>query len=129
MVLKSKLLRQIICFGIVGVIAACVHFGVVISLVEWRDWQPLMANVIAFLIAFQVSYWGHRYWTFQATHVHHRSALPKLFLVCSMGFVANESLYFMLLTLFHLPYALALFIVLAFLPLLTFILGKLWVFR
>ncbi|WP_230370491.1 hypothetical protein [Paludibacterium denitrificans] len=29
---------------------------------------PLAANVVAFLLAFQVSYWGHRLKTFEAMY-------------------------------------------------------------
>lgn len=128
MALNLKLAGQLFRFGIVGSLAAAVHFSIVISLVEIAELQPLVANIFAFMISFQVSYFGHRRFTFAAL-TEHRVALPRLLLVSSSAFAANEGLYYLFLTLFHLPYALALFLVLAILPLLTFTISKVWVFR
>lgn len=135
MALKNKLipfyplLFQIIRFGIIGFGAATVHFSLVVLLVEMQDLKPLVANIIGFMVAFQVSYWGHRYWTFSETTALHRVAFPRLFVVNCLGFIANESIFYVFLTAFSLPYPLALFFTLSILPLVTFTLGKLWVFR
>lgn len=129
MVLRNKLFRELFQFGIIGSCAAALHFSIVVFLVEINHIQPLLANVVAFIFAFQVSYWGNRYWTFSASNTLHRVALPKLFLVCSMGFMANESLFYVFLTQFHLAYPIALFLVLCILPLATFFVGKFWVFK
>lgn len=123
------LIRQLIRFGIVGVCAASTHFLSLVFFVEMGKLKPLVANIIAFMIAFQVSYWGHRRWTFRGTTTTHRVALQRLFIVCGSGFIANEGLYYIFLEILHLPYQLALVIVLAILPIVNFILGKLWVFR
>lgn len=128
MVLKNNIFAELIRFGIIGVAAATVHFSIVVMLVEGGILQPLVANVFAFLVAFQVSYFGHRWWTFNAA-TDHRVALPKLLLVSSSVFFANEGSYYVLMSVFHLPYALALFIVLTILPLFTFTASKFWVFR
>ncbi len=116
-------------FGIVGVTAASVHFSLVIFFVELYALKPLQANVIAFLIAFQVSYWGHRYWTFRGTTNSHRVALPRLFVICGSSFIANEGLYYLVLTYLKLPYPLALLVVFAILPLVNFTFEKFWVFQ
>ena len=130
--LKNKLIpliKQLTRFGIVGIIAVTVHFSILIFLVEREHFTPLVANIFAFLISFQVSYWGHRSWTFYGTTTKHRVALPKLFLIGCSGLVANEGLFYIFLTLFKLPYPLAQFFVLTILPLVNFTLGKFWVFR
>lgn len=123
------LFLQLTRFGLVGVSAALVHFGVVVSLVESRWLQPLVANVVAFCLAFQVSYWGHRSWTFSGTRQRHAVAFPRLLLVSGVAFVANESLFYILMTQFKLPYMLALVVVLSVLPLAVFTVNKLWVFE
>jgi len=123
----APLLTQLFRFVSVGVTAAAVHFTTVVWLVQTNLLLPLTANVVGFLLSFQVSYWGHRSWTFNETTVLHRAALPKLLLVQVLNFIANESLFFWLLSL-HIPYALALIVVLAILPLFTFFISKLWVF-
>lgn len=123
------LLKQLTRFGIVGLIAAAVHFSILIFLVEIGHIKPLVANFFAFIFSFQVSYWGHRSFTFRGTRVRHRVAFPRLLLVGSSGFFANEGLFYVLLTMFGMPYMLAQFFVLTILPLANFTLGKLWVFR
>lgn len=122
------LFLQLCRFGVVGVLAAIVHFSIVVLLVQNADLAPLIANIFGFIIAFQVSYWGHRLWTFNGTITLHRVAIAKLFFVQVVNFVLNESLFYLFLIV-GLPYPIALLIVLAILPVFTFALSKLWVFR
>lgn len=122
------MIKQLLRFGIVGVLAAALHMSIVIWLVQQWSLLPLIANVFAFGASFQVSYWGHRWWTFAGTSALHREALPKLILVQVINFAANESLFYIFLSL-HLPYPVALLIVLTVLPFFTFFSSKLWVFR
>jgi putative flippase GtrA len=90
---------------------------------------PLHANMVAFVFAFQVSYFGHRFWTFNETIIEHRVAMPKLLLISSANFFANEGLFYFFLNTFQLPYTVALLLVLAILPVVTFTVSKLWIFR
>lgn len=119
---------QLCRFGIVGVLAAAVHLGIVVAIVQNFHIAPLIANVFAFAISFQCSYWGHRYWTFNALEVPHTLALPKLLFIQIANFAANESLFYIFLAL-GFSYPIAMLIVLAILPIFTFISSKLWVFR
>jgi len=125
---RLMLLAQIFRFGVVGVAASCVHFSLVYLLVERYAFLPLVANVFGYFCGFQVSYWGHKSWTFKGNRTAHHVALPKLAVVQSINFIANQSLFYIFLSL-HLPYLVALFLVLAILPVFTFITSKLWVFR
>ncbi|ENX33451.1 hypothetical protein F889_02111 [Acinetobacter colistiniresistens] len=80
-------------FGIVGLIAACTHYLVVILLIQPQYQIALKyANLFAFLIAFWISYFGHRIFTFKATHLQHRETLKKFIVVAGLGFIFNESL-------------------------------------
>lgn len=124
---RMQFIQQLFRFVSVGITAAAVHFATVVLLVQTNLLLPLSANVLGFLLGFQVSYWGHRSWTFQGTIALHRAALPKLLLVQVINFIANEGLFYWLLGV-HLPYTVALLIVLAILPLSTFFISKLWVF-
>lgn len=119
---------QISRFIIVGGSAAFVHLCMVVLLVQAYDYAPLIANVGGFLVSFQVSYWGHRWWTFSDTEVSHSEAYPKLVAVQLANFGLNELLFSFFLGL-HLPYQLALLIVLAILPVFTFATNKFWVFQ
>lgn len=127
--LNGPLLLQLARFGVVGVSAALVHFSVVVLLVELHWLKPLVANIAAFCLAFQISYWGHRRFTFSGTQQSHAVALPRLLLVSVLAFLANEGLFYILMKEFALPYPLALFLVLSVLPLIVFTANKFWVFE
>ena len=128
-IMRHKLLMQIMRFGIVGSSAAFVNFIIVVALVESGTLPPLYANMAAFVFAFQVSYFGHRFWTFNETIIEHRVAMPKLLLISGANFFANEGLFYFFLNTFQLPYTVALLLVLAILPVVTFTVSKLWIFR
>lgn len=122
------LLAQLSRFGLIGLIAAIIHFSIVIALVQLNLCPPLIANIFAFMIAFQVSYWGHRCWTFRGTLTRHRTAILKLLSVQATSFAANETLFYIFLSL-HYPYPIALLFTLTILPIFTFLSSKLWVFK
>jgi putative flippase GtrA len=126
--MNREQLIQIARFLTVGTLAAAVHFSMVVMLVQFYNYAPLIANVGGFVVSFQVSYWGHRWWTFSETEISHREAYLKLVMVQIANFGLNEMLYYFLLS-FHLPYQLALLIVLAILPVFTFVTSKFWVFQ
>jgi putative flippase GtrA len=121
-------LFQIFRFGMVGLLAAAIHFTVVVYLVQIWHFVPLTANIFGFVVSFQMSYWGHRLWTFNHSAALHRVVFPKLLLVQVMNLAANESLFYLFLT-FNLPYPIALLIVLTILPIFTFLSSKWWVFK
>lgn len=125
---RFPLFFQLFRFGVVGISAASIHFVIVILLVQFKLLTPLTANIIGFLISFQASYWGHRIWTFNDSMVLHRIALPKLFALQVLNFTMNETLFFVFLKE-NLPYPIALFLVLAILPIFTFTISKLWIFE
>jgi putative flippase GtrA len=122
------MIKQFTRFGTIGLTALSTHLLIVMFLVT--DWEipPLMANIVGFLCAFQISYWGHCKWTFTAQPLSHQQAMSRLFLVSSSSFLLNEMLYAGLLNLTTLRYDVALFIVLIFVSALTFVLSKFWVF-
>lgn len=125
---NKRLSRQIPQFIVVGGLAAAVHLGMVMLIVP-LGLTPLLANVIGFLTAFQVSYWGHRNWTFSSHNAPHRSALPRFFGVACVGFGLNEILFYLLLRFTPLPYPIALFLVLLAVAALTFVSSRYWAFR
>lgn len=119
--------RELFWFGLIGISALLVHFLLVTLLVP-MGLQPLLANVVAYLLAFQVSYWGHRQKTFAAGHVCHWQTLPRFFAVASLSFLLNEALYFLLLHYTPLDYRVALLLVLAAVAVVTFVLSRAWAF-
>jgi len=121
------MILQLARFGVVGVTAMAVHWLVVTALVP-LGLLPLIANAIGFGVAFNVSYWGHRNWTF-GSDAAHRTTFWRFAAVSSTSFVLNECLYWLLLTYTRLGYQLALAIVLIAVAALTFVLSRYWAFR
>lgn len=120
-----KLGVQLIRFGCVGGAAMLVHLGVVSALVP-AGMSPLVANVIAFAVAFQVSYVGHRRWTFEADGG--RGTYFRMLAVSLVSFALNEVMYAGLLRFTALDYRVSLLLVLAVVAVLTFAASRLWVF-
>ncbi|HSB97731.1 MAG TPA: GtrA family protein [Spongiibacteraceae bacterium] len=128
------MIRQLARFGVVGIAAMAVHWLVVAVLVPLGA-LPLIANVVAFAIAFNVSYIGHRHWTFAADSAvdvvadDRGTPFKRFFGVALLSFVLNEILYYLLLRYTTLDYRIALLIVLIAVAALTFILSRYWAFR
>ena len=119
--------HQVMRFGCVGVLAATTNFFIVVLLVSVSKMHPLVANVFAFMIAFQVSFYGHKLWTFSSKG-RHLSSLSKYMIVAGIGFGLNEALYALFLQVFKLHYVPALILVLMIVPPVTFTLSKFWAF-
>lgn len=117
-------------FIAVGTTAAAVHWGVVRAAVESMGLAPLSANVLGWMIAFVVSFSGHRLWTFGATTgVGTGQSLWRFALVSGVGFAVNEACYAAVLRAGGLRYDVALGVVLVGLAVGTFVVSRLWVFR
>ncbi|NNM52192.1 MAG: GtrA family protein [Pseudomonadales bacterium] len=122
--------QQLSWFVLVGMAASLTHYLVVLGLVGCADWHPLRANVMAFLIAFGVSYTGHRHLTFKAQAISHRQTLPRFFAVALASFLLNQGLFaYLLLARPQLPYFVSLGIVLVVVAVVTFVSSRLWAFR
>ncbi len=119
---------SVLLFLIVGGCAAATHYFVTLG-VDWATGiAPAWSNLIGFLCAFPVSYLGHRNLSFAGTRAPHRTALPKLMAVSGTAFVGNQIMLAALLEYTPLPLWLALGIVLFFVALSTWLLGRYWAF-
>jgi putative flippase GtrA len=127
--MDMKALRRIGWFVVVGCVAAAVHFGTVVLLVETAGAAPLLANVLGWLLAFAVSFTGQSRLTFRSHGTPWRVALPRFFALSLAGFVLNETGYALLLRWTDLPYDLALACVLLAVAVMTYLLGSSWAFR
>lgn len=126
---NNSLTGQIFKFVCIGTLAAFVNFIVDILLVELTPLSPLIANFFGFIIAFQVSFFGHRFWTFyehkiKAPHM----AWIKFLIVAITSLFLNQTLYYFYLTLID-NYIIALFFALITVPPITFFISKIWAFK
>ncbi len=120
---------QLFRFGITGAFATLTHFTVVIILVEIKKLHPLTANLFGFMCGFLVSFSGHRFWTFSKTVQSIQISLLRFFLVAVISFIGNQSFYYLLLIQLHVPYIIALIVVLSSMAFVTFLFSKGWAFQ
>ena len=125
--MKAGVVR-IALFIAVGCTAAAVHLGVVIMLVSALGWTPLAANVSGWLVAFIVSFTGHRLLTFGSRRIPLLRAMRRFFAVSSVGFAVNEVTYAALLHLSGLRYDFLLAAVLLLVAVMTWLLSSRWAF-
>lgn len=116
-------------FVLVGGAAAATHVSVVGLLVSLADMRPLVANVLAFLVAFVVSYNGHALLTFAQTGARGRAAVGRYFVVASLSFIVNELMYAAALRWLGWNYLVCLVLVLLLVAMGTFVLSKSWAFK
>lgn len=117
-------------FIFVGCAAAAVHLGSVHVLVSQFGWRPLIANVVAWLVAFCVSFTGHWHLTFPHSGAPMLRAVRRFFAISLAGFATNEVLYALLLhSLGERWYLAVLFFVLVAVAFITWLLSSRWAFR
>ena len=120
-------LRTGLWFGVVGACAALTHLGVF----AWAEpylW-PELANAAGFVVAFAVSFAGHRWLSFQDAGTSFWQSLRRFAVTALAGFAANEVIFVALLRGLGLPSLSALFVALLLASAQTFALSRLWAFR
>ncbi len=111
-------------FGGVGVVATLVHLGVAgLAFMVWPTISPFLANLMAFVVAFQVSFWGHRRFTFRRSGSAHR-----FFVLALSGFALNNGVLATLLGLSSLNGFVAITVATFAVPLLMYIAARFWAF-
>lgn len=116
-------------FGLVGVTAAAVHYVVALGVHAGLHVPPAWANLLAFVMAFPVSYAGHRAFSFPGSLRPHAQALPRFFTVALASFVGNQALLLALLHTLAWPFWLALGATLAAVAVATYAFSRHWAFR
>lgn len=127
------MLRSIATFGAVGALAALTHFSVaallLTSLFQHADLgRTLMANALAFSVAFAVSYYGQRRWTFRSARSHSET-LPRYLAVALLGLALNEGVVALCMHTFDQPPIVAVALGVCGAAACTFIVSRQWVFH
>ena len=99
----------------------------VVFLVEVPGVEPVWANVLAFLTALPVSYFGNFHWTFSAEGQHGRR-VPRFVFTQTLGFASSQTIMFVVVVVMRLHYGIALAAVLMTVPLMSYLLSRGWVF-
>ena len=121
-------LRQISRFGFVGIVATAVHVGVGLGLHEGAGLRPLWANLVAFGCALGVSFLGQTRLTFPDSSAD-GGTFVRFAVVAVSGLGLNQSIVWLVTSVFARPYWLALAIVIFTVPGITFLLLKFWALK
>lgn len=114
-------------FLAVGGGAAATHMGV-FALAQAHMW-PELANALGFVVAFFVSFSGHRLLSFKDAGTSVATSFRRFAVTALAGFASNEVVFVLLLRALELPSLLALFLALLFAAGQTFVLSRFWAFR
>ncbi|WP_378944073.1 GtrA family protein [Paracoccus sp. R86501] len=122
------MIGQILRFGAVGGLATMVHMLIGTMLIQ-SGRAALVANCVAFAIAFAVSFLGHISFSFGRQHVDPVAALWRFGWVAMLGFGVNQGVLLALLRLTELPAMLALMVLTTVAAAISFALCRGWAFR
>jgi putative flippase GtrA len=121
--------QQLALFCAIGTSIALIHWGTFCILITYHM-RPLLANPLAYLLAFQCSYYCHRRWTFfSPTPQKVTQSFPRFALTSGSLFILNQSLLALLLHYSHLNAKVALCLALGCIAALSFLINKYWVFQ
>jgi len=124
--LSKELIRQLLVFGCVGVAATATHYFIALGANRFGQVDLYLANILGYVSAVAISYFGHGRFTFKQTL---NWAIFTRFVVVSLGALGTSELLLLALqkTLAP-PEYISLAVVVCTIPVLTFIMSKLWVF-
>jgi len=120
--------NQLIRFAMVGGLATAVHAGVVLLCEAlFADLHLSISNLFGFLVAFPVSYWGQRVFTFAGSGKH-RVAIPRFWVSQFIGLSINSAVVFTLVRWFDQEHTAFVLVGIASAVISVFALSKFWVF-
>ncbi len=116
-------------YGLVGIIATIIHSGIALIMHEWIGLQPFWAHAIGFCGGLITAYLGHYHYSFKDDGAH-KNRFPKFVISSLIGFGLHQGGVLLLVSYFQLDYSTqALPLLMVFVPALTFLMSKFWVFR
>jgi putative flippase GtrA len=99
----ADLLKQIIAFTGVGIVAAVVHYGLLIGLVELFGWRAVPATLVGYVGGGVVSYWLNRSLTYESERTHGQAGW-RFAVVAAIGFCITYGVMHMLVERMGVPY-------------------------
>ncbi len=114
--------------GLVGISATLLHLAVVYLRMSMTALPTMLANLIAFLCAFALSFTANYYWSFRLAD-HFLRALVRFFVTSFSALVANSAVLAILLKEAFLSPAASVFIAACVIPILTFLSARFWAFK
>jgi putative flippase GtrA len=125
--MPAALLRQIVSFAGVGVIAAVVHYGLLIGLVELFGWRAVPATLVGYVGGGSVSYALNRSHTYQSDRPHGEAGW-RFAVVAAVGFGLTALVMHGLVDRLALPYLPSQIATTGIVLVWSFLAHKLWTF-
>ena len=126
--MMSGVIVQALRFGFVGIVATSTHY--IVALVASALHVPiLLANAAGFVVAFFMSFCGHRHYTFADRNFPAGASFKRFSMIAIGGFFFSEGLLAALLTLTTLAETAALTLAIATTAGLNFLVSRYWVFN
>lgn len=127
--LPGRLSRQMVRFALVGVVATCAHYLVAMGAVQYVNVYG--ANVTGYLAAVTISYFGHQRYSFQLSRheISHRAQFPRFIFASLVGLALSYLVLAIMENRLGAPHWLSLAAAVCLVPVYTFLVNKLLVFR
>jgi putative flippase GtrA len=120
--------RQIAAFAGVGVVAAVVHYGLLIGLVELAGWRAVPATLVGYVGGGLVSYGLNRRHTYRSERPHEEAGW-RFATVAAVGFAITYGVMHLLVERLALPYLPAQIATTLVVLVWSFLAHKYWSFR
>ena len=115
-------------FGLIGALATFIHLLIVWTLINAMLLAPLLANTIAYIVTFCISFSGHYWWTFKSNQ-NTLKALKFYFLISLGAFIMNSLVLWVVLLMNWLNSSLAALFSAALISVFTFLASRYWGFK
>jgi len=115
-------------FGVVGVLTAVLHYGLLYVGVEALQLSATVASSLGFVVAVIFNYMMHYSWTFGEPAPHGRT-LRRYLVMITCGFLINAAVMYAGVHWLVLHYLLTQALALVVVVLWNFVLSNVWVFR
>jgi len=122
---SSRLIR----FGSIGALATIVHWLIAVAAIEVHSIPPLVANVLGWLSAFTVSFFGHFWFTFRGHGAPMGQSVTRFACVSVLGFAMSTGTFALLIRINPNLYGTWLMLTLLTVAAVTYLLGRRWAFR
>jgi len=100
---RSGVVGQFLVFSAVGVVGTTAHYFVLIMLHEFLGITPVIASAIGFIVGAFVNYLLNYHVTFQSD-ASHGAAIPKFYVIATVGFLLNIAVMWLMLQHFKMHY-------------------------
>ena len=88
----KPLVEQFLKFGVVGVVAFVVDYGVLMLLSQCLGWDPVISSVISFIVSVVVNYVGSMHFVFERRDdLSRRREFSTFVILSAVGLVINSA--------------------------------------